>query len=102
MLIKKNIVAVSTFLILALFNLLFPPYVFFSETGVVIKRLMFVFIFGDVASNGAKLSPNEIDTIPFVIDLRTLFILILISLVISLFIQGLYNLIRKKTSLESK
>ena len=101
--VKKNIIASSSFLILALFNLLFPPYIFIGEGGIIVKRYMFESIFGEVANKGYEFPLTKSSIFyPCTIDLRTLFILLLISLVIALIMQGLYNLIKKKISLEAK
>lgn len=83
--IKKNKIASRIFLVLVLFNLLFPPNICI-EDGIIYYRNYFKFIFG---------SRDEI-------DIPTLVVLILISLIVSIIIQGIYNIIKKKQSKNNK
>ena len=91
---KKNKVAISVFLVLALFNLLFPPFVIEGTGNYIITRKHFTFVFKDLVK-----SVEPVGTI----DIKTSIILLLISLVISFIIQMIYNFFkgRKQTIIKA-
>lgn len=79
---KKYKVATGVFLVLALFNLLFPP-IYRPETKLLSDRkVYFQFIFDPLVS--------------YEIDVKGLIILFIIALVISVLAQFVYNIIQEK------
>lgn len=87
--IKINKIAIGVFLVFSLFNFLFPPYILVLPDGKIQDRILFDFILNEHLK-------IEYFSYNYIIDIRTLIVLLLISLVISVIIQGIYNIFKKK------
>lgn len=78
--IKNNKIAIGIFLILSLFNLFFPP-IILSVNGLIRERYFFKYLF----------DMNEL----YQVDIKTLILLFLISLIISVIVQFIFLSILK-------
>jgi hypothetical protein len=88
--LKNNKIAFYVFLVLALFNLIFPPMYLVDERSYD-KIIFFKFVF-----------TYKSDLEYFRIDIIRLIIFISISLIISIFIQGIYNFFNNKRAINKK
>lgn len=79
--IKNNRIAIGVFLILVLFNSLFPPIILFAD-GIIQERHFFRFLF-------------DIGRL-YQVDVKTLILLFLITLIISVIVQFVFRFFKMK------